>query len=269
MSRISFYFSLLKYSILHPKGGIQIIQAKQQTKEDASQTTYAYKADQRNLDDILHALFPEEKFSFDVLKQEVKPLQNKLKRFFASLESEKYPSKAKPYPIDYSLTEYSGVFLYLLCRIAKPEIVVETGIAYGNSSSYILQALKENKKGKLYSIDSVFRPWETKEMIGSAIPADLRDMWHFVFGVTTEKLSKLLKDLGSADIFFHDSLHTFKNMMFEFETAWPFIKKDGFLVSDDIIENNAFYKFYSFLNLEPVIITHGNKRSLFGILKKI
>jgi len=154
-----------------------------------------------------------------------------------------------------------------LCRLLRPETIVETGVAYGNSSSFILKAFNENKKGQLYSIDYVFRPWESRDGIGSAIPAQLRDRWNLVFGPASKQLKKTLQDLGQIDIFFHDSLHTYRNMTFEFNTAWPHIKSGGFLLSDDINDNSAFYRFYSSVKLNPIII--GNtKQSFFGILQK-
>lgn len=41
----------------------------------------------------------------------------------------------------------------LACKGEKPERVIETGVARGASSQAILQALEENRKGHLYSID--------------------------------------------------------------------------------------------------------------------
>lgn len=43
--------------------------------------------------------------------------------------------------------------LYLTVRLIKPETIVETGVSSGSSSAYILRALYDNQKGKLYSID--------------------------------------------------------------------------------------------------------------------
>lgn len=43
--------------------------------------------------------------------------------------------------------------LYTIIRIRKPDIVVETGVAQGVSSTFILQALEDNGRGQLYSID--------------------------------------------------------------------------------------------------------------------
>jgi hypothetical protein len=45
------------------------------------------------------------------------------------------------------------LMLYAIVRAYKPDIVVETGVARGASSSFILCAMHENGKGHLYSID--------------------------------------------------------------------------------------------------------------------
>ena len=104
-------------------------------------------------------------------------------------------------------------------------------------------------------------------MIGSAIPSYMRQNWKLILGSSSEKLKKTLSTLDSLDIFFHDSLHTYKNMTFEFETVWPFITKNGFLISDDISGNNAFHDFYSKMSSEPFILPQ-NEKSFLGILKK-
>ena len=38
--------------------------------------------------------------------------------------------------------------MYLLVRVLKPEIVVETGVAQGAVSAHILEAFERNKKGR-------------------------------------------------------------------------------------------------------------------------
>ena len=42
---------------------------------------------------------------------------------------------------------------YLACRLVEPAVVVETGVAYGVSSAYVLRALETNGRGTLHSID--------------------------------------------------------------------------------------------------------------------
>ena len=45
------------------------------------------------------------------------------------------------------------ITLYVLVRFLKPETCVETGVFYGGSTAFILNALAKNQKGKLISID--------------------------------------------------------------------------------------------------------------------
>ena len=69
---------------------------------------------------------------------------------------ERRSAKLKNFPGPYRLgatPPFDCETIYLLVRSLKPETVVETGVCYGASSAYILQALKDNGRGVLYSID--------------------------------------------------------------------------------------------------------------------
>lgn len=145
--------------------------------------------------------------------------------------------------------------LYFLVRKLKPSIVVETGVAVGKSSGYILQAMNDNKYGTLYSVDLPFQWYiygnhklhldslPAGKMSGYLIPEELRKRWKFILGNTCDKLSSLLRRLGRIDIFFHDSEHTDKTMLFEFNQSWPYIQQGGLLLSDDISYTKAFDDF--------------------------
>lgn len=141
----------------------------------------------------------------------------------------------------------AGFFLYLLIRSIKPDIVVETGVSSGESSTFILQAIADNKKGKLHSIDLPPESDQQERMIifpsgetsGWVIPNNLRDRWELHLGTSQKLLLPLLQKLKSIDIFFHDSLHTYDHMMFEYETSWDFIRNGGILISDDIATMNG------------------------------
>lgn len=268
MNRLSFITKLLSHALKNPKSGKHLLAAKYQSWQDSqTHSIFDYDKKQSSLEEIIDKLFPTEHFAIDELKKNTLKLQDHVDTFFTRLKKENYPSKEKPYPIDYTLDNQSGLFLYLLCKIIKPDKVLETGVAYGLSSMYILQALSENKNGTLYSIDGVFTPWQSENMIGSAIPEDLRKRWNLIIGNSSEKLCDVLSTLNTIDIFLHDSLHTHKNMMYEFTTAWQHIKTNGFLISDDISGNNAFYEFYSRLGIEPFIMPQ-KKNSFLGIIRK-
>jgi len=122
----------------------------------------------------------------------------------------------------------------------KPDIVVETGVASGVSSSYILCAMEENRHGQLYSID---QPWWKEEQSGWMIPDYLRHRWHLVPGKSSERLLPVLKEVAEIDIFLHDSDHSYRNMLREFQTAWTYLKAGGLLLSHNIDTNNAFSDF--------------------------
>ena len=255
---------------MNPKAGIQIIQTEKQIRNDSKKLIQEFNVESKNLEQIVHSLFPKIEFSIKDTDKKIKLLKNHIDSFDQKLQDKEFPSKDKPYPIDYSIPINSGLLLYIICRTIKPEKIFETGVAYGYSSCFILEALYENNKGKLFSIDSIFRPWETKEKIGSMIPKKLRVNWEINFGESKSNLEKLLDREKSIDIFLHDSLHTYDNMMFEFETSWKYIRKNGFLLSDDISGNNAFYDFCKKYNLKPLILKQDNGKKLkMGIVQKI
>jgi predicted O-methyltransferase YrrM len=133
---------------------------------------------------------------------------------------------------------------YAAVRALAPQYVVETGVANGVSSSYMLLALHKNGKGCLHSVgldDPAFLPPGAKP--GWLVPAWLRGAWQTHIGDARQILPSLLGRLGSIDIFIHDSLHTYEHMMWEFETAYPFLRRGGLLCSDDALWNNAFHDF--------------------------
>jgi len=137
--------------------------------------------------------------------------------------------------------------IYVVIPALKPNIIVETGVANGASSFYILLALKKNNKGHLFSVD--FPNLDPTSMIpknkevGWLVPQILRERWTLILGKVEEKLTDLLDKLGAIDVFYHDSLHTYEHMMFEFKTAWRKLIKGGLLISDNIDLNNAFIDF--------------------------
>ena len=268
MNKLSKYLSLIKFSFFKPKYGIELFETYKQTNEDSKQTILPHNFSFMEIEQCIKSLFPKVNITKDDLLHQTEELGTEIQVFFEKIDKFEFPSKHKPYPTDYSILENSRLFLYALCKIIKPKIIIETGVAYGLSTAYILQALYENKSGTLYSIDSEFRPWESEFMIGAAIPDELKKHWKFVKGSSTKKLNNLLESVGKIDIFLHDSMHTYKNMLFEFQNAWPYIKRDGFLLSDDVLENNSFLEFYESKKLEPILLSTLSKKHVFGILKK-
>ncbi len=129
---------------------------------------------------------------------------------------------------------------YLLCRLIQPSVVVETGVAYGVSSAFILMALEENGRGTLHSVDLPPLRREAERFWGIAVPEELRGRWRLYRGASGRVLPRLLRETGPVDLFVHDSLHTLRNMRREFETVWPYLRTGGALLADDVERNRAF-----------------------------
>jgi predicted O-methyltransferase YrrM len=123
--------------------------------------------------------------------------------------------------------------LYLLVRAARPRVIVETGVLYGASSAHLLAALARNEEGTLYSIELGRKPWEPPH--DHFVPEELRDRWRLIIGDSRRELPALLEWCSPIDMFYHDSLHTFEHMTWEFRTALPHIGPGGILASDDVL----------------------------------
>ena len=129
---------------------------------------------------------------------------------------------------------------YLACRLVTPETVIETGVAYGVSSAFLLKALQQNGRGKLHSIDLPPLRREYERFWGVAVPEDLRQGWRLHRGASRRVLPGLLRETGPVGLFVHDSLHTRRNMRREFDAAWPSLGPGGLLLADDVERNSAF-----------------------------
>jgi len=88
---------------------------------------------------------------------------------------------------------------YLFVRSLRPAVVLEVAPYYGWSTTWLLQALRDNGSGRLHSYDLVdYSRW--------SMPADLaRDRWVFTEGDVREYLDRLPRDVG---YLFVDAAHT-------------------------------------------------------------
>ncbi len=133
--------------------------------------------------------------------------------------------------------------IWCLTRHLRPANVVETGVARGFTSRFILDALELNGTGHLWSIDLPVQQENIQDQIGSAIPDRLRHRWSLIKGSSRQHLSPLLSKLGQIDLFIHDSSHTGFTVRFEMDRAWQALRPGGAIVVDDIDDNWGFYTF--------------------------
>ena len=162
-------------------------------------------------------------------------------------------------------TKFNDLILYFLVKSLKPQIFIETGVAAGVSSYFILKAMQENKKGELISIDlpnytnkkgyinkngeldKTFTP--KRKGVGWVVPGEFRNRWQLILGDSMKILPKINKRI---DMFYHDSDHSYECMNFEYN--WAMRNKVRYVASDDINCSKAWQNFINKNNLDSVNI---------------
>jgi methyltransferase family protein len=150
--------------------------------------------------------------------------------------------------------------LYAIVRTQRPTAIVETGVCNGFSTAILLEALRRNGSGHLYSVDlpevvgdtdggRQFWPGKGGAVVpagrpsGWLVPESLRDRWTLALGKSAEVLPPLLARAGAIDLFIHDSEHSFENQMFEFRLGWRHLRPGGLLAASDLNASQAFVTF--------------------------
>lgn len=141
---------------------------------------------------------------------------------------------------------YNG-YMYQVVRKHKPETFVESGVAGGQTSYVILEAMRKNGRGHLYSFDpghehcddsniedSYEDPSFREKEPGANIPDHLKDRWTYTKDFFVDSARDVLSGLeGEVDMFFHDSDHSFENINAEFDLMEDFVNRTGFFMIHD------------------------------------
>lgn len=168
------------------------------------------------------------------------------------------------------------IVLYVLIRLLKPELSVETGVFYGGTTAFILNALRKNKKGRLLSIDLPGNVLEEtsfhrhgnvgrSEIIpkglrpGFIIPEYLKEGWNYI---EEDSLTALQKVPDGFTFFSHDSEHSRGFVLRELELAKSKMPNDGTVFADDIHWSNGFFEFCVTNKLYPLFLTDNGKEGL-------
>lgn len=166
-----------------------------------------------------------------------------------------------------------GLATWCAVRHLKPAVVIETGVARGITSWIILEALRRNDHGHLWSVDLPRVAWAFD--VGGDVPTDLRQRWTFLRGSSKRLLDRVIEDAPAVDLFIHDSLHTDENVRFELETVWPALVDGGLVIVDDIDDRQAYgsgVAFTDFVRLHPeahaFVAPQDSKPGCFGVMKR-
>lgn len=170
--------------------------------------------------------------------------------------------------------------IWCLTRHLRATRVIETGVAHGVTSRFVLEALQRNGGGRLWSIDlpAQLRP-DLHDQIGICVSDHFADQWSYIRGSSRRRLSALLRRVGAIDLFIHDSRHSEYNVLFELRRAWQWLKPGGAIVVDDIDVNWGFHIFTQSMpehhalvaEAEPIRpdLVRFNKKGLFGIILRM
>lgn len=125
-------------------------------------------------------------------------------------------------------------FLYSLTRMIKPNFVLETGTHIGISSSFIGQALKDNEKGKLVTLEI-----ELSHLTNARHLWDKIGIEAYVSGYLSRSLEYEIGD-QEIDFLFLDSEPQLR--FDEFLRFWPHLRQGGFIAIHDLHPHLGFTK---------------------------
>jgi hypothetical protein len=163
-----------------------------------------------------------------------------------------------------ALPEYYGVegkvarLLYTLVRLTRPTTVLETGVANGQSSFFILNALMRNDQGTLHSVD-------VDPDAGILVEDSEKARWslHILDG-SKRRYTELIATLPMIDFYIHDSNHSYWWMRFELEATLPRMARSALIACDDADHSYGFFDFCQEHALKPMLLL--DPRNVYGVL---
>jgi predicted O-methyltransferase YrrM len=155
----------------------------------------------------------------------------------------------------------------IVCRLLRPNHVVETGVAKGFTTASILDAIDRNRAGHLYSVELPSLYIGYSKQVGERIPNRLRGRWTLEFGPSAVVLPRLMNRIGAVDVFVHDSAANYDNQMTEYRCALSSMPRGGVLISD-MLNSDAFIETAEATECRWAVIEQTKMHPL-GILSKL
>jgi len=153
--------------------------------------------------------------------------------------------------------------LYAFVRLTSPETLVESGVASGVSSTFMLLGTAANSRGRLHSLDlPVVRdrkrgglPWAIPQGLSSgwAVPGAVRRGWDIRLGRSEDLLRPLCDELGSVGLYCHDSPISAAHFRFEMRTIARYLEPGSLVVADNTnADRGAFASLAERFGARPV-----------------
>lgn len=158
--------------------------------------------------------------------------------------------------------------LYSLCLATGAVRVLETGVAFGWSTLSILCAIEDKADSRLVSVDMPYLAANVDDLVGLAVPRELRGNWTLHRGADREKLPGAIAAIRPIDLVHYDSDKSYRGRVWAYPLIWDALKPGGILMSDDIEDNLAFLEFAEAVGIPPIVVRAPDGAKFSGIIRK-
>ena len=133
-----------------------------------------------------------------------------------------------------SILYEEGKILYNIIQREKSRNTIETGMAYGVSTLFILQALRDNGIGNHIAIDPCEEStWKSIGLLNIK-RSNLDDIFRFYNAPSHDTLPKLLSNRERFDFAFIDGAHMFDYALIDFFYIDKLLDTGGYIVFHDL-----------------------------------
>jgi len=172
------------------------------------------------------------------------------------------PDRTPVSPFPSAINRNEDEALYHLVRAVKPTSTLEIGTAFGLSTLFLCQALRDNKHGTHTAIDP-FQSHFKYLGLHNVKQAGLDDLLTFIEEPSQLALARLVSEKESFDVIFIDGAHVFDAVLVDFFFADQLLPTGGLLIFDDlwmpavrkvlhfILTNRAYEIAEEFLGTKP------------------
>jgi predicted O-methyltransferase YrrM len=131
------------------------------------------------------------------------------------------------------ISREQGIWLYNLCRDAKPKTTLEIGLAYGYSTVYFLAAIRDNGAGYHTAVDPYQSHWHG---IGWLQPRSLGmgDSFRFIEEKSVSALVHFADRGEMFEVIFIDGNHRFDDALVDFTLSAELCPMGGCIILDDM-----------------------------------
>ncbi|HET9337237.1 MAG TPA: class I SAM-dependent methyltransferase [Sphingomicrobium sp.] len=150
--------------------------------------------------------------------------------------------------------------LYASVILARPQCMVETGVAYGWSSLVILAAMERNGTGRLVSVDMPYVKRGNDPWVGIVVPEELRHRWTLIREPDRNGIDRAIAACGGTiDLAHYDSDKSYAGRSYGYPRLWKALRAGGTFISDDIQDNFGFRDFCAARQLPAQVTESGGK----------